>query len=98
MCRPLRYRVPLLAATLALVLMPAPRVLGQAAGGAFVLRTHTIDAGGGSVTGSGFAATTTIAQADANAALAGGVFVIRGGFWPTPTTRNEILFVNGFEP
>ena len=98
MCRPLRYRVPLLAATLALVLMPAPRVLGQAAGGAFVLRTHTIDAGGGSVTGSGFAATTTIAQADANAALAGGVFVIRGGFWPTPTTRNEILFIDGFEP
>lgn len=85
-------------AALALVMMPAPRLLGQAVGGSFVLRTHTIDAGGGSVTGSGFAATTTIAQADANVALAGGAFVVRGGFWPTPRARNEILFINGFEP
>ena len=42
----------------------------------------TVDAGGGTSTGGGFALSGTIGQPDASGALSGGAFELHGGFWP----------------
>ena len=44
------------------------------------LTRSTVDGGGGRSTGGSFASTGTVGQADAGA-LAGGAFVLSGGFW-----------------
>lgn len=52
-------------------------------GGAWKLRSHTIDGGGRTSNGGVWSATTTIGQADATAATAsGGSWAAQGGFWP----------------
>ncbi len=64
----------------ALVLMSwAPATLAQN----FDVSWYTIDGGGGTSAGSGFAVTGTIGQPDAGV-MAGGGFEIKGGFWPGP--------------
>ena len=50
-------------------------------GGAFGLEWSKIAGGGGTSTGGGFAGSGTIGQADAGAALTGGTYSLRGGFW-----------------
>lgn len=52
----------------------------QASVGGFGLSWHTIDGGGGSVAGGTFELTGTMGQPDAGATMAGGDFVLAGGF------------------
>ena len=66
----------------------------QSSGGSFRIRAHTID-GGARSTGGAFALSGTTGQADAGDHL-GGSFRLRGGFWPT--TFDDTLFRDGFEP
>lgn len=77
-------------------LLLATGLAAAQSGGDYRIASSTLDGGGGVVAGGDFRATTTIAQIDAHAALAGGAFVVRGGFWPTPD--DDRLFRNGFEP
>ncbi len=66
----------------------------QSAGGSFRIRSHTID-GGARSTGGAFTLYGTTGQADAGDHV-GGAFRLRGGFWPT--TFDDTLFRDGFEP
>lgn len=66
----------------------------QSSGGGFRIRSHTID-GGARSTGGAFVLSGTTGQADAGDHV-GGAFRLRGGFWPT--SFDDTLFRNGFEP
>src|SRR5260221_5770407 len=76
---------------------PAPAVFAQA-GGPYELHWNTIDGGGITVaTGGIYALGGTIGQADAGR-VAGGSFVVNGGFWkslevmsPTATPTSTML-------
>ncbi|HOX72668.1 MAG TPA: hypothetical protein PK001_13100 [Dokdonella sp.] len=68
--------------------------VAQSAGGSFRIRSHTID-GGGRAVGGAFTLSGTAGQMDAGDHL-GGVFRLRGGFWPT--SFDDTLFRDGFEP
>lgn len=70
-------------------------VLAQSSGGEFEISGYTIDAGGGTSTGSTFELTGTIAQPDASVGPStGGEFVLAGGFWARAA---DLLFSDGFE-
>jgi len=68
-------------------------------GGAYVIRKSTIDGGGGTATGGTYYVSGTVGQHDA-AGLAGGNYVLNGGFWnerqpsePIPTVSEWGLAV-----
>ena len=68
-------------------------------GGAFEITRSTVDAGGGASSGGDFVLVGTIAQPDADPAIAsGGGFTLRGGFHaaaaPPPT---DAVFKDSFE-
>ncbi|MEM1422710.1 MAG: hypothetical protein AAGH64_01780 [Planctomycetota bacterium] len=50
----------------------------------FAIERETTDNGGTTLTGATFTLSGTVAQPDANPALAGATFTLRGGFWPRP--------------
>jgi len=52
----------------------------RAVGPTYDLSWHTIDGGGGTSTGGGFALSGTIGQPDAGT-MSGGSFTLQGGFW-----------------
>ncbi len=64
-------------ALIVLAWVPTTRAQG------FNLTWYTIDGGGGTSAGSGFAVAGTIGQPDAGV-MAGAGFEIKGGFWPGP--------------
>ena len=73
----------------------ATSVLAQSSGGDFELTRTTIDAGGGTASGTDFELVGTIAQPEANAQQSsGGEFLLAGGFWANTT---DAVFSNGFE-
>lgn len=73
----------------------AASVLAQSSGGEFELTRSTIDAGGGSSSGSLFELNGTIAQPEANPqSSSGGEFVVAGGFW---ANASDVLFADSFE-
>lgn len=49
--------------------------------GGFELDWHTIDGGGGTMSGGSFSLSGTAGQPDAGV-MTGGVFTLQGGFWP----------------
>ena len=52
--------------------------------GVFTIDWYTIDGGGGTSTGGGFALSGTIGQPDAGPEMSGGGFTVSGGFWQPP--------------
>lgn len=50
-------------------------------GGPFDLSWHTVDGGGGAISGGSYALGGTIGQADAGGRLSGGDYTLTGGFW-----------------
>ncbi|MGC3960619.1 MAG: hypothetical protein QM813_22610 [Verrucomicrobiota bacterium] len=46
---------------------------------------HTVDGGGGTSTGGGYAVSGTIGQPDAGGPITNGQFSVSGGFWVLPT-------------
>lgn len=67
-------------------------------GGNFKITKSTIDAGGGKSDGGGFIVDGTIGQVDATNELAGGSFVLTGGFWAQETIPlPDVMFKDGFE-
>lgn len=73
--------------------------VGAQSGGAFEITRSTVDAGGGASSGGDFVLIGTIAQPDADPAIAsGGTFTLRGGFHAAaaPPLGDEV-FKDGFE-
>lgn len=64
----------------------SPLMLSVAAIASYSVDWHTIDGGGGLLTGGSFAVTGTIGQHDAGATLTVGAFSITGGFWAGVST------------
>ena len=63
---------------------------------AFDVPWHTVDDGGGRISGGGFAAVVTIGQPEPPGKLVGGEFTLRGGFWPRPVD-SPTIFADGLE-
>lgn len=74
-----RYLAKILIVACLIFLVVGSIVLAQS-GGAFDLRKHTIDGGGGSSSGGTFVVRGTAGQADAGT-VEGGTFKINSGFW-----------------
>jgi hypothetical protein len=53
-----------------------------AMGQPYSIESYVIAGGGGSSSGGGFSLSGTVAEASAGTALTGGVYTLRGGFWP----------------
>ena len=51
-------------------------------GGGYDLTWHTVDGGGGTVSGGGYTLMGTAGQPDAGDALTGSGYTLVGGFWP----------------
>ncbi len=68
----------------ALVTSLATTAVAQS-GGAFQIRSSTIDGGGGTSSGGAFSVSGTIGQPDAGR-MAGGAFSVAGGFWTAVQT------------
>jgi hypothetical protein len=65
------------------VLLPAiGRVALAQTGGGYDLTWHTVDGGGGTVSGGGYTLMGTAGQPDAGDALTGGGYTLVSGFWP----------------
>ena len=73
--------------------------LAQSSSASYRTPRQSIDAGAGRAASSSFTVVGSIGQPDAAAAMAGGGFVVRGGFHrAVPATPTDALFANGFEP
>lgn len=68
----------------------------QPAGGDFVMRNSTIDAGGGRSEAGPLTIEATIGQFD-TAVLSGGGLRLEAGFWTTVGRQRELIFSDGFE-
>ena len=66
---------------LLLVLMIGSGSVIASSGGLFDLSWDTIDSGGGTSSGSSYALSGTVGQADASEPLSGGSYALTGGFW-----------------
>jgi len=73
-----RKALPLEVALLLLIL--AAPVLAQS-GGPYDLSWFTVDGGGGTSSGGGYALSGTAGQPDAGVVLTGGDYILAGGFW-----------------
>lgn len=73
--------------------------VGAQSGGAFEITRSTVDAGGGASSGGDFDLIGTIAQPDADPAIAsGGTFSLRGGFHAAAAPPlGDDVFKDGFE-
>jgi outer membrane lipoprotein-sorting protein len=63
------------------------------------IKKHTINNGGGKMTGGNYEMNSSIGQVDASSTQTGGNYSLNGGFWhKTDTTpQSELIFTNGFE-
>ena len=66
---------------------------GTAALAQFALERETLDNGGNTLNSATYTLSGTTAQQDANPALVGSTYTLRGGFWPAPapTPTNACL-------
>lgn len=80
-----KRKISFLVLSLAAALLLAGTVRAQTGGG-YDLTWWTVDSGGGTVSGGGYALMGTVGQADASAALSGGGYTLMGGFWPGGST------------
>lgn len=92
----MRHRVPLTATAVFLLLSAI--VLAQSGGG-YDLSWWTVDGGGGTVSGGGYALSGTAGQPDAGPSLTGSGYALYGGFWPgggaaSPTCPNPLTGVS----
>ena len=73
--------------------------VGAQSGGTFEITRSTVDAGGGQSSGGDFELVGTIAQPDADPAIAsGGTFTLRGGFHVAAgPPLGDAVFKDGFE-
>ena len=76
-------------AALVIGLSVAIGVADGLAGGPYDLSWNTINGGGGTSAGGGYALDGTIGQHDAGGPLAGGGYELTGGFWPGATPIND---------
>jgi len=60
-------------------------------GGDYNLSWSTVDGGGGRATGGGLIMVGTAGQPDAGA-LAGGSYLLAGGFWPATSTAARVIY------
>lgn len=78
-----------------------PQSADATAGDTYLITRHTIDAGGGSSNGGGYAIEGTIGQPDADPLQpsTGGPYAITGGYWTGAgaVSQPDALFANGFE-
>lgn len=80
-----------------LSLLVAATCAAPAAGQALNLQWRTIDAGGRASSSGVTAVQGTVAQPDAGAQLAGGVYTLTGGFWRgARELRGHLIFADGF--
>jgi len=80
-----------------LSLLVAATCARSAAGQALNLQWRTIDAGGSASSSGVTAVQGTVAQPDAGAQLAAGVYTLTGGFWRgAREVRNHLIFADGF--
>jgi len=56
--------------------------------GGYGLSGWTVDGGGGSSSGAGYALTGSIGQPEAGPSLSGGGYTLSGGFWGEPSSSN----------
>ncbi len=85
-----KYRTTAFATLLALI------VTQSFAG--FEMKRHSINSGGGKITGGSYTINASIGQVDASAVLSNGSYEVNGGFWHKNTSNsNELIFQNGFE-
>ena len=77
----------------ALIELPDGRTLAALGGVGFDLSWWTIDAGGGTMTGEGFALNGTLGQPDTGG-MAGQTITLNAGFWPVDQLA---IFSDGFE-
>ena len=80
-----------------LMLVITSTVLAQSGGGAsatpstgYDLSWYTIDGGGDTSTGSGYALMGTIGQADAGLLMTGGGYSLAGGFWTSGASQYQV--------
>jgi hypothetical protein len=76
-----------------LIVLADGRTLASLLGVGFDLSWWTIDGGGGTASGGGFALAGTVGQPDAGA-MSGGAYTLGGGFWPVDP---RAIFSDGFE-
>ncbi len=82
--------VAVLACTLTVLLLAAPRASSQS-GGAYDLTWNTIDGGGTTFAiGSDYELGGTIGEADAGV-MSGGAYVLGGGFWSGALAKQNIF-------
>lgn len=80
-----------------LSLLVAATCAKSAGGQALNLQWRTIDAGGRASSSGVTAVNGTVAQPDAGAPLAAGVYTLVGGFWRgAREVRNRLIFADGF--
>ncbi len=63
----------------------------------FQISQHSIDSGGGRITGNSYTVTNSIGQHDANHRVTGNNFSLAGGFRFTRRGNTDVIFKNGFE-
>jgi len=60
----------------------------------YAIKKHTINNGGGKLTGGSYELNGSVGQIDASNSMSGGTYTINGGFWQE---NNDLIFKNGFE-
>ncbi len=60
----------------------------------YSIRKHTVNNGGGKVTGGNYELNASIGQTDASSTMSNGAYSLNGGFWHK---NNDLIFKNGFE-
>ena len=65
----------------------------------YEITKHTINNGGGKMTGGNYEMNSSIGQVDASNPQTGGNYSLNGGFWHKTdnTPLPELIFTNGFE-
>jgi len=74
-------------------------LIASVASAQFQIKKHSINNGGGPMTGGVYSMNASIAQVDASKALTGGTYSLNGGFWHEKANAplTELIFTNGFE-
>lgn len=65
----------------------------------YEIKKHTLNSGGGKITGGTYEINSSIGQVDASSTQTGGNYSLNGGFWhkPSTSTLSQLIFANGFE-
>ncbi|MCX7552754.1 hypothetical protein OS175_02590 [Marinicella sp. S1101] len=77
-------------ALVALTISPAQ------SGDDYEITQSTIQASGGTASGSTYEVKGSVGQSEASSFVTGGIYVINGGIW-SASSNNDIIFKNGFD-